>query len=99
MKGLNALIETFTAWVNKRILRRALLFAIGYCLVFTTTLVSCTTSTDTAQSLSNSGASPLASSEQQVFHVVRNKQLTALAALEAQGALEKALEPLGFTVS
>lgn len=92
--------EKFTSWLNQRITRRALLFLVSYCLVLSTALVSCTTPPNTPQQQTvtpNSPATGNASS--QVFHVVRSKQLTALAALEKRGTLEKALQPLGFTVS
>ncbi|MBD3885350.1 aliphatic sulfonate ABC transporter substrate-binding protein [Phormidium tenue FACHB-886] len=97
MQSLRAKISS---WVNRRFTRRFLLFAAAYCLVLTTTLGSCTTQSSTVPDASSqNGASAPASTEQKVFHVVRSKQLTALAALEKQGTLEKALEPLGFTVS
>jgi sulfonate transport system substrate-binding protein len=82
--------------MHSRMTRRTALFTTGIAL---TALWGCGKS-DTAQQ--QTGTSPQASaptSGSQVFHVVRSKQLTALAVLEKQGSLEKALEPLGFKVS
>ncbi|HEY9656815.1 MAG TPA: hypothetical protein V6C65_00015, partial [Allocoleopsis sp.] len=87
-------------WLKQRFTRRALLFLVGYCLVLSTALVSCTNSSSPPQQQATSPGSPAANGgTAQVFHVVRSKQLTALAALEKRGTLEKALQPLGFTVS
>lgn len=93
--------------MHSKMSRRAALFTTGYGLTLSTALWGCTKS-DTPQQQANS--SPQASAqpstqasaspaEGNVFHVVRSKQLTALAALEKRGTLEKALEPLGFKVS
>lgn len=92
--------QRFNSWLNQRLTRRVLLFLAGYCLVLSTVLVSCTTPSNPSQQQATSSGSPTGNSgTTQVFHVVRNKQLTALAALERRGTLEKALQPLGFTVS
>ncbi|HEY9622507.1 MAG TPA: aliphatic sulfonate ABC transporter substrate-binding protein [Crinalium sp.] len=96
MQGLRAKISS---WMHRRLTRRVLLFFTTYCLVLVTTLGSCTTQTDAPSASPQASSSAPASTEQKVFHVVRSKQLTALAALEKRGTLEKALEPLGFTVS
>lgn len=77
---------------------RILLFVVGYCFVLSTAF-SCTSPVGSSQQQAASPGSSPASSEKQVFHVVRSKQLNALAVLEKQGTLGKALEPLGFTVS
>jgi sulfonate transport system substrate-binding protein len=91
--------ERFSAWMHRRISRRFLLFTIAYFLVVSTATGSCATQPTASSGASQSTSSAPTSTEKQAFHVVRNKQLTALALLENQGSLEKALEPLGFTVS
>lgn len=91
--------ELFSSWLHRRMPRRFLLFTIAYFLVLSTTVGSCATQPTASSSETSQTSNTPASTEKQVFHVVRNKQLTALAALEKQGNLEKALEPLGFTVS
>ena len=88
--------------LRSRTTRRTALFTAGYGLAFSTALWGCTQSSSSLKSAAASSAptSPASTSaSRQVFHVVRSKQLTALAALEKRGTLEKALEPLGFTVS
>ncbi|MDZ4876588.1 MAG: hypothetical protein CLLPBCKN_006023 [Chroococcidiopsis cubana SAG 39.79] len=86
------------SWQDLRKTRRILLFAIGYWLVLSTTLLSCSTPRNTAQQQVASPVSTGANSGQQVIRIVRSKQLTALAVLEQQGTLAKALEPLGLKV-
>lgn len=86
--------EKFESWKRLRIARRVLLFIAAYCLVLSTTLLSCSTQPRQPQ---QQAASP-SSTGQQVVRIVRSKQLTALAVLEKQGTLEKKLEPLGFQV-
>ncbi|MBL1177235.1 aliphatic sulfonate ABC transporter substrate-binding protein [Pantanalinema sp. GBBB05] len=90
-------------WKRPQVTRRSALFFLGYSLAFSTTLVSCgSPSTNSTQSSSTvPSASPTSSTSsngKKLFRVVRSKQLTALAVLEKQGTLEKALEPLGYTV-
>lgn len=97
------MIEKIKSWLHRRSARRALLFFAGYCLVLSLALTSCNTGS-TQQAASPTGAaSPISaapsSTGQKVFHVARQKQLIALAAMEKRGTLEKALEPLGFKVS
>lgn len=91
MQGLK---EKFESWKRLRIARRVLLFIAAYCLVLSTTLLSCSKEPSQPQ---QQAASP-SSTGQQVVRIVRSKQLTALAILEKQGTLEKKLEPLGFQV-
>lgn len=86
--------EKFESWKRLRIARRVLLFIAAYCLVLSTTLLSCSKEPSQPQ---QQAASP-SSTGQQVVRIVRSKQLTALAVLEKQGTLEKKLEPLGFQV-
>ena len=86
----------FKFWKRLRVNRRTLLFVVGYCLVISMTILSCSTNTPPPQAASSS-STPV-SSEKQVVRIVREKQLTALAVLEKQGNLEKRLEPLGFAV-
>ncbi|MBF2048726.1 MAG: aliphatic sulfonate ABC transporter substrate-binding protein [Elainella sp. C42_A2020_010] len=90
--------------MQSKMTRRTALFTAGYGLAVSTVLWGCAKSDTAQQQPSNSpqaSASPQSnvSTDGKVFHVVRSKQLTALAALEKRGTLEKALEPLGFTVS
>lgn len=84
--------------MRSRMTRRTALFTAGYGVALSTALWGCAKS-DTAQQTSTSPQAGAPTSGGQVFHVVRSKQLTALAALEKRGSLEKALEPLGFKVS
>lgn len=95
--NMQDLKETFELWKRLRFTRRALLFIVGYCVVLSTTLLSCHTAPNASQ---QPAASPDSStnSVEKVVRIVRSKQLTALAVLEKQGTLEKALKPLGFTV-
>lgn len=95
MQGLK---EKFESWKRLLLNRRTLFFVFGYCLVVSTTLLSCNKSPNTSQQQATSPSSPTPTTAQQVVRVVRSKQLTALAVLEKQGTLEKALEPLGFKV-
>lgn len=94
----------FAAWKRPNPTRRSALFFIGYSLALSTTLISCgSPTTNSQQQSASSSTSPSASpasdtSSKKLFRVVRSKQLTALAVLEKQGSLEKALEPLGYTV-
>ncbi|MEH2462747.1 aliphatic sulfonate ABC transporter substrate-binding protein [Nostoc sp.] len=89
---------------SQRITRRSLLFALGYCLMLSTTLSSCSEAKNNTQQSAASPESVASSSttekstEKQVVRIVRSKQLTPLAVLEKQGSLEKRLEPLGFKV-
>lgn len=94
MQGLK---EKFESWKRRRTTRRAVLFIVAYCLVLSTTLLSCGTPSKTPQQQAASPSSP-SSTKQQVVRIVREKQLTAGAVLEKQGTLEKRLEPLGYKV-
>lgn len=98
MQGLKHLKQNFETWKRLRISRRILLFIVGYCLVLSTTLLSCSTQTNAPQQQAASPVSAGNNAGQQVVRIVRSKQLTALAVLEKQGTLAKALEPLGFKV-
>ncbi|MCC5637171.1 aliphatic sulfonate ABC transporter substrate-binding protein [Nostoc sp. CHAB 5844] len=84
----------FNFWQRLKIVRRSLLFVIGYFLVLSTTLLSCNASSNNTQ---QQAAAPT-NTEKQVVRIVRSKQLSSLAVLEKQGSLEKRLEPLGFKV-
>ncbi|MBE9210314.1 aliphatic sulfonate ABC transporter substrate-binding protein [Nostoc sp. LEGE 06077] len=84
----------FNFWQRLKIARRSLLFVVGYCLVLSTTLLSCNASSNNTQ---QQAAAPI-NAAKQVVRIVRSKQLSALAVLEKQGNLEKRLEPLGFKV-
>ncbi|BBD59626.1 aliphatic sulfonate ABC transporter periplasmic ligand-binding protein [Nostoc sp. HK-01] len=84
----------FNFWQRLKIARRSLLFVVGYCLVLSTTLLSCNASSNNTQ---QQVAAP-SNTAKQVVRIVRSKQLSALAVLEKQGNLEKKLEPLGFKV-
>ncbi|MCC5642799.1 aliphatic sulfonate ABC transporter substrate-binding protein [Nostoc sp. CHAB 5824] len=89
---------------TQTITRRSLLFALGYCLMLSTTLSSCSEAKNNTQQSAASPESVVSSSttekstEKQVVRIVRSKQLNALAILEKQGSFEKRLEPLGFKV-
>ncbi|AFY31725.1 aliphatic sulfonate ABC transporter substrate-binding protein [Calothrix sp. PCC 7507] len=100
MQGLKVKLEF---WNRPRITRRSLLFTLGYCLVLSTTLSSCSQPQNTAQQTTVSPDSTEKKSEQpttnqKVLRVVRSKQLTALASLEKKGILEKRLASLGYKV-
>jgi sulfonate transport system substrate-binding protein len=80
---------------------------MGSSLAFSTTLASCGSGSNTASNSSPkqtdaSSASPATSISDKVtakeVRIVRSKALSALAVLEKQGNLEKALAPLGVTV-
>lgn len=100
--------EKLASWQRKPITRRASLFALGYGLVLSTSLLSCGTQTNQTQSQTNTPASsnpsssPVAASTptstNKVVRIVRSKQLTALAVLEKQGTLSEKLAPLGYKV-
>ncbi|MCC5626399.1 aliphatic sulfonate ABC transporter substrate-binding protein [Nostoc sp. CHAB 5715] len=88
---------------SHRTTRRSLLFALGYCLMLSTALSSCSEAKNNTQQSAASPESVVSSTtekstEKQVVRIVRSKQLSALAVLEKQGSLEKRLEPLGFKV-
>ena len=92
---------------HRKLTRRATLFLLGASLAIFTGLGSCgTDSKNAADKSATPGASPAASSSpsdpstagKKEIRIVRSKQLTALAVLEKQGTLEKALQPLGYTV-
>jgi sulfonate transport system substrate-binding protein len=91
-------------WSRSRITRRTFLFTTAYATVLSSSLLSCSSQPNASQSNSASPAAiatPVASSSsthEKVFRIVRSKQLTALAVLEKQGTLEKALAPLGVSV-
>jgi sulfonate transport system substrate-binding protein len=101
MQLLNKNKETFA---HKQITRRSILFALGYSLVLSTTLLGCgrQTNTNPDQAASpNSTETPntiSTATNQKVLRIVRSKQLTSLASLEKKGTLEKRLEPLGYKV-
>ncbi|MBP5975043.1 aliphatic sulfonate ABC transporter substrate-binding protein [Brasilonema sp. CT11] len=94
--------DKFESWKNQRITRRSALFALGYSLVLSTTLFSCSTPENNTQKPATSSTSDTvntsSSSTNKVVRIVRSKQLTALAVLEKQGNLEKRLETLGYKV-
>lgn len=90
---MQVLKAKFESWKRPKISRRSLLFAIGYCLVLSTTMWSCNAPSNNQQQ----AATP-SNGEKQVVRIVRSKQLSSLAVLEKQGSLEKRLEPLGFKV-
>lgn len=94
MQGLKAILSS---WKRPHFNRRALLFTISYCLVLSTSLVSCHTASNAP---GQQAASPnnFTSGEKKVVRIYRSKQLSALSVLEVQGTLDKALQPLGFTV-
>lgn len=85
---------------SQRTTRHSLFFALGYCLMLSTALSSCSEAKNNTQKSATSPESVDSSSttEKQVVRIVRSKQLTAIAVLEKQGSLEKRLEPLGFKV-
>ncbi|MBD2095769.1 aliphatic sulfonate ABC transporter substrate-binding protein [Trichocoleus sp. FACHB-591] len=97
-----SLNKTFSAWQRSKITRRSALFCIGYSLALSTSLASCTAPSDNAAQSQGTSANVSTASNsgggKQEFRVVRSKQLSSLAVLEQQGTLDKALEPLGFTV-
>ena len=86
----------FKFWKRLRVNRRTLFFVMGYCLVISMTILSCS-KPNTPQQAASSSSTPV-SAQKQVVRIVREKQFTALAVLEKQGNLEKRLDPLGFTV-
>jgi sulfonate transport system substrate-binding protein len=93
--------DKLAIWQRSKITRRSALFCIGYSLALSTALVGCNTPTDQSTQSTQASTAPTASTaagEKREFRVVRSKQLTALAVMERQGTLEKAVEPLGFTV-
>ena len=94
MQGLKA---KFESWKRLRGSHRVVLFLVAYCLVLSTTLLSCSTPSNSPQQQAASSTSSN-TSKQVVVRIVRSKQLTALSVLEKQGTLAKRLEPLGFTV-
>ncbi|MBR8836466.1 MAG: aliphatic sulfonate ABC transporter substrate-binding protein [Stigonema ocellatum SAG 48.90 = DSM 106950] len=91
---MERLKEKFKSWKRRLNTRRSLLFIFGYCLVLSTTLLSCQAPPNTTQQQVGQPKN----TETQVVRIVRSKQLTALAVLEKQGTLEKRLTPLGFKV-
>ncbi|MEH1872884.1 aliphatic sulfonate ABC transporter substrate-binding protein [Nostoc sp.] len=95
-----ALQGKFELKKSQRTTPRSLLFALGYCLMLSTTLSSCSEAKNNTQQSESSLKSVALSSttEKQLVRIVRSKQLSALAILEKQGSLEKRLEPLGFKV-
>lgn len=95
--------KQFAFWKNQRITRRYALFAFGYSLVLSTTLLSCSNSPDNSQQQAASSASKAVSSSSnttvdKVIRIVRSKQLTALAVLEQKGILVERLKALGYKV-
>ena len=74
----------FKFWKRLRVNRRTLLFVVGYCLVISMIILSC--STNTPQQAASSSSTPV-SAQKQVVRIVREKQFTALAVLEKQGDL------------
>ncbi|MDM9384098.1 aliphatic sulfonate ABC transporter substrate-binding protein [Chlorogloeopsis sp. ULAP01] len=99
MQALKAKLES---WKHRRITRRSALFALGYSLAISTTLLSCTSSPNNTQQqaspISNTASTSSGNTTKKVVRIVRSKQLTALAVLEQKGILEKRLEPLGYKV-
>jgi sulfonate transport system substrate-binding protein len=93
--------KQFAFWKNQRITRRHALFTFGYSLVLSTTLFSCSNSSDNSQQQAPSSASNAASSNttvDKVIRIVRSKQLNALAVLEQKGILAERLKALGYRV-
>ncbi|MFN6580344.1 MAG: aliphatic sulfonate ABC transporter substrate-binding protein [Aulosira sp. ZfuVER01] len=99
--------DKFQSWKRGRITRRSALFGLGYSLVLSTTLLSCSTpdkntqkqadsSSSNTTNTTNTASTSTASSGQKLIRIVRSKQLTALAVLEKQGNLEKRLADLGY---
>ncbi|QLE57319.1 aliphatic sulfonate ABC transporter substrate-binding protein [Nostoc sp. TCL26-01] len=79
--------------------RRHALFALGYSLVLSTTIFSCSNSQNSPQQQAASPTSNVASNTtNKLVRIVRSKQLTALAVLEQKRILEKRLEPLGYKI-
>lgn len=101
---MKALRAKFEAWKRLRITRRAVLFLVSYCLILSTALVSCNSASTVQQSpnssntVASSSSRSAPSNSSNEVRIVRSKQLTALAMLEKQGSLDKALQPLGFKV-
>jgi len=88
-------------WQRKPITRRASFFFLGYSLVISTSLLSCSTQTNQPQSQTISPVSSTSApnpTSNKVVRIVRSKQLTALAVLEKQGTLSEKLAPLGYKV-
>lgn len=86
---------------NNRTTRRSVLFLLGACMAFSTSLVGCGTQTsqpDQAASPTSTEAASQTTTGGRTIRIVRSKQLTALASLEKRGNLEKRLEPLGYKV-
>lgn len=90
--------KVFESWKHRLVTRRSLFVTFGYSLVLSTTLLSCNQSSNTPQKQATLSSNTTSTTAQKVVRVVRSKQLTALAVLEKQGTLEKALQPLGFKV-
>ncbi|BAY66129.1 aliphatic sulfonates ABC transporter substrate-binding protein [Calothrix brevissima NIES-22] len=100
--------EKLAFWKRGQITRRSALFALGYSLVLSTTLFSCSTPDKSSQKPADSSASnsnnntttnaanTSTTNSGKVVRIVRSKQLTALAVLEKQGKLEKRLADLGY---
>ncbi|MBD2207149.1 aliphatic sulfonate ABC transporter substrate-binding protein [Calothrix sp. FACHB-1219] len=100
--------EKLAFWKRGQITRRSALFALGYGLVLSTTLFSCSTPDKSSQKPADSSASnsnnntttnaanTSTTNSGKVVRIVRSKQLTALAVLEKQGKLEKRLADLGY---
>ncbi|MEH2381966.1 MAG: aliphatic sulfonate ABC transporter substrate-binding protein [Nostoc sp.] len=102
---MSALKGKFEFRKSQRTTRRSLLFSLGYCLMLSTALSSCSEPKNNTQqsaaspeSVASSSTTEKSTQKQQVVRIVRSKQLSALAVLEKQGSLEKRLEPLGFKV-
>ncbi|MBW4612723.1 MAG: aliphatic sulfonate ABC transporter substrate-binding protein [Desmonostoc vinosum HA7617-LM4] len=85
---------------HQNITRRSALFALGYGLVLSTTLFSCSQSPSNTQpqAATSSTVKTTGNNGNKLVRIVRSKQLTALAVLEQKRILEKRLEPLGYKV-
>jgi sulfonate transport system substrate-binding protein len=86
----------FKSKQSLRITRRHALFAFGYSLVLSTSLLSCSPANNNQQQATSS--KPNVASSNKVVRIVRSKQLTALAVLEQKGILAERLKPLGYRV-
>ncbi|MBH8575528.1 aliphatic sulfonate ABC transporter substrate-binding protein [Nostocaceae cyanobacterium CENA369] len=94
---MQSLKNNFEFWKRRKITRRYALFTLGYSLVLSTTLFSCSSAQNNTQQQPDS-SKVVSNTTNKVFRISRSKQLTALAVLEQKHILEKRLEPLGYKV-
>lgn len=100
-QAMNKTMQDFKKISNNRTTRRSVLFLLGACMAFSTSLVGCGTQTsqpEQAASPTSKEAASQTTAGGKAIRIVRSKQLTALASLEKKGNLEKRLEPLGYKV-